>query len=200
MNDEQLRQWYQSRSERPAGQGHPELESLIRLVNKEGPEAERFAALDHVMQCSLCRSDFELLRAIDQSNEPTRVLRFPRWLPLAAALVFAVGVTLWWRTEREPDVVRGTASGGLTLVVPADSQVALGTPLRFVWHALTTASRYRFELLGADGRVVFASDGADTAVVVPDSIKVGPGRYRWLVVATPQGGEPETAVGSLLIR
>jgi hypothetical protein len=199
MNDDQLREWYQARARRPIGTDHPPADALVRLVRREGPEPDRLAVLDHVLQCAECGPDFELLRAIDRANPPAHRFPFPVWLPLAAAVVLAVGTTLWWRRDREPIVVRGRSGSGPVLITPAETVVPSDRPLTFRWHAMPNATRYRLELLAEDGRVVFTADGSDTVAAVPDSVHLPVGRYRWLVEASGYS-TATTSVGSLTVK
>jgi len=199
MNDDQLRQWYQARARRPLGADHPPPDALVRLVRREGAESDRLAALDHVMQCPECGPDFELLQAIERANPPAARFPLPVWLPLAAAVVLAIGTTVWWRGSREPVVVRGRSGVAPALIDPADSIVAAGRPVTFRWHALPNAAKYRLELLAEDGRVVFSAEGTDTVAAVPDSVRPAPGRYRWLIEASGYS-TATTSVGSLTIR
>src|SRR5262249_40870991 len=141
------REWYQARARRPVVGDHPAADALVRLLRREGAEPDRLAVLDHVMQCSECGADFELLRAIERANPPARRSPFPVWLPLAAAAVLAIGTTIWWRGGREPVVVRGRSAQTPALIDPADSIVTAGRPLTFRWHALPNVAKYRLELL-----------------------------------------------------
>lgn len=52
------------------------------------------------------------------------------------------------------------------------------------WTSLAGADRYRVTLFEAGGRVVYETERADTAVTLPDSIGLVPGRsYVWMVEA-----------------
>jgi len=45
----------------------PDPDRLEALVERAGPEVDRLRDLDHVMACSGCLEEFELLRAIAES-------------------------------------------------------------------------------------------------------------------------------------
>jgi hypothetical protein len=52
------------------------------------------------------------------------------------------------------------------------------------WAPVTEADRYRVTLFATSGRVLFEATGADTIVVLPDSVALTPGiRYLWKVEA-----------------
>jgi hypothetical protein len=199
MRDDQLREWYRSRPNRGPGSPHPTPEALARLARLEGSESDRLATLDHVGQCRMCRSDLELLRAIEAADPPAR-FKIPGWLPIAAAVMLAIGGTWLWRREAGSDPLRGGSPSALTLIEPADSVASPGAALRFVWHPVAGATRYRFELADEGGRLVYSSDQPDTVVVMPDSVRVAPGRYRWLLEGRSATGEPAAGSGSLRIR
>ncbi len=134
MKDEELRGAYaahlRARPE-PAEGACVSPEALLALVRREGDEASRLAALDHVMACTRCRAEFDLLRAVEgagapagtAASTPARMLarmlaRAPaarparRWagpvgLALAASLLVTVGV----RQYRDPSRARDAAAG-----------------------------------------------------------------------------------------
>ena len=44
-------------------------EQLVALVDGRVPEIKRLELLDHVMACSRCRREFELLKAISEAQK-----------------------------------------------------------------------------------------------------------------------------------
>ncbi|HEY0776919.1 MAG TPA: hypothetical protein VGD56_03035, partial [Gemmatirosa sp.] len=74
MTDDQLREAYAAhlRTRDPGTRADPAAcvspEDLLALVRREGPEPHRLAVLDHVMQCERCRTEFELLRAVEAAG------------------------------------------------------------------------------------------------------------------------------------
>src|ERR671932_1785391 len=139
MSEERLRELYARALEarEPAGREQcPPPEALLALARREGPEAERLETLDHVMACVRCRSEFDLLRAIDAAGagegqaraavrSPARAFARRRWttfvpLALAATLVLAValgpGRHLW---ESGPGEVMRSKPAEAMLLAPA---------------------------------------------------------------------------------
>jgi hypothetical protein len=103
----------------------PEPDRLWAAANGEGTAEERQEVIDHTAGCASCAAAFRLARGL--SAEPAAagtatVARFPtaprRLRPgplaaLAAALIVAILVPLWWsRTDRTPPVLRDPGSGG----------------------------------------------------------------------------------------
>src|SRR5689334_7232484 len=106
----------------PAGRdGCPPPEALLRLVERQGPEDARLATLDHVLGCTWCRSELDLLRASVSAastvgGEPARASHGVRGVPfralaLAAGIVVVIGVGVIARDrEDQSRVLRGDAA------------------------------------------------------------------------------------------
>ena len=145
-----------------------------------------------------------------QQRRPTR---FPArtWLPLAAAIVAAVGV-LWLvpklGTESEPDSVLDSilhsdphsvlrdaesVSGRLAPVEPAadvEIDVRINRQVRFRWTAVPEASLYRLVILGDDGGRILEHETVDAVVEIDVGAFAGSGGVDayWLVEAQLPGG------------
>lgn len=198
MTDERLRALYQRSLRIPGGEDRPACpppEHLVALVERQGPETERLATLDHVMACAACRSEFELLRSLETAAARTRRPAALAPLALAASLVLVVGggVLLWrvWGPgDGAPEVYRG-GPAGITLMYPVGA-VAAEESRVFTWRVLPQARGYAFELLAADGTPVFSGETADTSLTLPASVHLRPGEpYRWWVRAELESGLEE---------
>lgn len=227
MSDEGLREAYsRAIATRTPGEraACPAPEAILALVRREGVEGHRLAILDHVMACSACRREFELLRAIEvagaeatraeagspaassRASGPGRIvghIRWRQWAPLAAAAVVAVvlavgpGRALW---ERGPEPVRGGGEA-LALIAPAGNTTTSGAATSFVWHSAASAERYTLELLTSGGAVALSRTTTDTAATVVLPPTLAPGAYRWWVVATTaDGSEARSETRTLLLR
>jgi hypothetical protein len=191
MNEERLRRAYaaavESGAVAPAGR-HATPEAIAALARREGSEAERLATLDHVMSCRECRTDFDLLRSIEQAGAEIGAARTGRrrtWLvptALAATLLIAVGVG---RMLLKPgdDLTRGGEAGALTLFQPGPEAVA-GDSLTFSWSPAPGARTYALEVLDAGGSVVLMAEVPDTVARPSVSAGLPPGEYKWWVRAT----------------
>ena len=157
-------------------------EALLAAVERRGTEDERLRAINHAMECAECAEELELLRA-------TRVVRDRARIPgatfaLAASVVLVAGLG-YYTLGRQPvtrandDLTRGT-EGEVRLVSPTETAAAIDS---LVWHAVPGATSYVTELRSDDGRLLTRGTTADTAVAVPDSIRVAPGTVVYWTVS-----------------
>lgn len=119
-----------------------------------------------------------------------------RWwiLPLAAALMLAVGIPVWNSRQSpatgEAAQTRGAASNVPLPVAPAvGAQVTLDT-LRLTWHPVPSAASYMAEVMDADGQRVVSVATADTTALV--TIASASDRQRvagWWVTARMADGQ-----------
>jgi hypothetical protein len=204
MTDEALRRAYREGLIEPAGRTDcPPPEALGALVVGEGDELARLAVLDHVMSCTACHRDFELLRAIERARPAIAHQKARTWA-LAASVVLALGAGTWMVRDElarpGEDTVRG-GSGGFSLVSPAPGAAA-SRPVTLSWHAVPDAQSYAVELLAADGTPVHAWTTMDTVIVVADSIPLDAARdYAWWVRARRRdGSEVRSPVTRFTVR
>jgi hypothetical protein len=218
MSEERLRELYARALEarEPVQREQcPSPEALLALARREGPEAERLETLDHVMSCARCRSEFDLLRAIDAagagegqargaSRSPARAFARRRWttfVPLALAASLALAVALGpgrnlWRPE-PGEVMRGKPTEAM-LLAPAP-EVDAGTPLTFIWRPVPQSRRYTLEVLTLDGTVACEAQTTDT--VVAATRPLSPGKYQWWVRAIAEdGSQLSSATRRLRVR
>ena len=192
VNDQELRAVYgdvmtSRRGNRPSA--CPEPEAILALVRREGPEETRLATLDHVMSCTDCRSEFDLVRSIELAGAQAAAAARPgrRWrapLALAASVLLAVVIGRYAIPGTpERDVVRSGSEERLTLLAPPPDATT-GSPLLFAWHPIEGASRYRLEVMNPVGEVVLEAETADTTIVLRGAADLEPGEYQWWVGAT----------------
>ena len=209
-DDARLRSAYQEllAARAPADRaGCPAPEALLALAERTGDEDTRLATLDHVLGCTWCRSELDLLRASADAastvvRESARVSRGVRGIPMrtlamAAGIVVVIGVGVIAR-ERGVDergVLRGTAPS-----------VVLATPERrpdgavlLRWSSLNDAARYRIELFTATGATVGDSVVRDTTYVVSPAVMNGAtGPLSWMVTAIrSDGAERSSPMGQI---
>lgn len=213
VTDEALREAYQRALDARRVSGREPCvapEAMLSLLRREGAEEQRLEALDHVMGCGACRSEFELLRSIEQAGAGTtervgsavlRILpRFAVPLALAASLILVVTVGQRLRSPEGTDVERGTMDGVTLLGPPAE--IAAGTSPTFAWKPVLGAQSYELEVLDEKGAVVWGAKTSETSVTMSDPSLVTPGKsYRWWVRTTAaSGNQRASAVRSLRIR
>jgi hypothetical protein len=182
---------------------------MLSLLRREGTEEQRLEVLDHVMACGPCRSEFELLRAMEQAGagtmqvarpavSPMRRLAVP--LALAASLILVVTVGQRLGSTGSPDVERGSSDGFALLEPPPE--IAPGISPTFTWKPVPGAQSYELELLDESGTVVWGARTNETSVTLSDPRVLTAGKtYRWWVRTTTAAGDQRTsAVRSLRIR
>jgi hypothetical protein len=163
----------------------PDLDRLRATADLSLSPNERAAALDHVAQCAACRREFDTLRTLfvshDQLQRQAWWLRRSVPLAAAAAIVIAIGVTLWQRSEQQ--TVRGTPSNELQIVAPS-SDPGENFDRRLVWRSIAPDASYSVVLL-RDGLPLINYAGlSDTTVVIADSVRLDPpARFEWFVEA-----------------
>lgn len=208
VNEERLREVYAgvmaSRGAKAGRSGAcPSPEAMLALVRHEGAEDARLATLDHVMSCADCRSEFDLLRSIElagaEAGAGTRPGRRSWVMPaaLAASVLLAVVIgRLALPVVPENEVVRSGPDGGVTLVAPA-TEAPAGSPVRFAWHPIPGAGRYRLEVLTNQGEVALEAETADTSITLQSAAGLPPGDYQWWVGVTPAGTAARSALRPL---
>jgi hypothetical protein len=166
---------------------------IAALADGTLPVDARAHALRHLASCALCRravasvaealADEPITHEIEvvegRTNRWRRVLRIG--VPLAAAAT--VLVLLWSPANDSPSPHRGGPGQGAapSPVVPRGT---VDRAQRLVWTGLPGSDRYRVTLFAAQGIVVYETELADTAVVLPDSLRFLSGQpYLWKVEA-----------------
>ncbi len=172
-------------------------EAMLALLEREGPESERLATLEHVMSCPACHREYEWLSAVGRAaNEagggpPHQALWRRAPLALAASLVAAVAAGLLVRNQMgaggEP--IRGE-TGDIVLAAPAAGLSPTAAPM-FTWHPIGEASGYVLEIQGADRGVIRSDTTADTTLSLPSALPAG--EYRWWVREVTDGAEPRSS-------
>src|SRR5262249_43781419 len=213
VTDEALREAYQRALDARRGSGREACTSrkaMLTVLRRGGAEEQRLEVLDHVMGCGACRSEFELLRSIEEAGAGTTerarpaLLRIPQRLvvplALAASLILVVMVGQRLRTAEGTDVERGTTDG-VTLLAPP-LEIAAGTPPTSAWKPGAGAQSSQLEVLDEKASVVGGPQTSQASVPLSDPLLLVPGKtYRWWVrTATASGNQRASAVRSLRIR
>jgi hypothetical protein len=213
VTDEALREAYQRALDARRVPGRDRCvtpEAMLSLLRQEGAEETRLEALDHVMGCGECRSEFELLRAMEEAAARTTeraapmfgpsLRRFAAPLALAASLILVVTVAHRVRSPEGSDVERGMTDG-ITLLAPS-AEIDETTPPTFAWKPVPGAQRYELEVLDEKGALVWGAKTSETSVTLSDPRLLPPGKtYRWWVRTTTESGTQRASpVRSLRIR
>ena len=200
-NDERLRLAYRASLEDPAGasqRSHPEPEALVAVAERSGSEAVRLEVLDHVMSCSACSQELDLVRA---SLAAAAVPRQRTWfrspsvglMAIAATLLLVAGVKLFFTSG---DLETGSRLRGGSAVSTYPVRWLSTGAAGLAWHPVADASSYRLEVIDEAGAAVVDSTMRDTTFVLFDSARNRRG-LTWTVTATLGDG---SSVSSLPIR
>jgi hypothetical protein len=120
----------------------------------------------------------------------------------AAVLLLAVSGGVLWRAfeSRLDETVRtGGSAREIGLLAPANeaSSSRLGA---FAWRPAAGALRYSVDVVSPNGTSVYAAVVTDTTMVLPDSVRLSAGEYRWWVEAwLNDGTQARSAVRRLRI-
>jgi hypothetical protein len=159
-------------------------------------EVERADVERHFAECSICRQ--EMVQVVRILRSRSR-FRSAGMVTLAAAAVLAV-VVLRPPPPAEPvftevRVREAIADDSRVPVILPDTLVTIGDlPLRFVWRSVEPGARYHFALADESGTRIFSIGSPDTAVVLPDSVRLEEERtYQWLVDALRPDGRAVTS-------
>jgi len=202
MNDEQLRDAYERGLPKSDGSSNLDdvsAERLRRLVEQEGSLSERLRTLDVALSTAEGRRELEIAWAAARASRPPR--RSWQRYAIAASIVVVVGVSaLLVRRGPTPGgtVLRGNESP-VTLVAPV-GEVKADRATRFLWRAVGNAERYQIVVVDTAGAELYAAETRDTAMSLPDSVKLVPGRaYLWWVQARLTDQSTVTAVTQRLV-
>lgn len=201
MNDERLRDAYERGL--PRSDGSPSLddvsaERLRRLVEQEGSESERLRTLDVALSTAEGRRELEIAWAASRAARPPR--RSWRRYAVAASILVVAGAATLFVTRRDTtvDTLRGRESP-LTLVAPL-GEVRVEGAKKFLWRAVGNADRYQLVVVDTAGTELYAAETRDTAMSLPDSVKLVPGHaYLWWVQARLTDQSTVTAVTQRLV-
>ena len=176
---------------------------LAAYLDRALPVSARRAAVAHLTDCVACRDELvarcELLAARGGARRWVRV-GAPAAALAAAAIAFMMLGT--WRTVPGPGTTTGDrmrestlvspSRDGVAIVSPAEGDTVSGDRLPFVWRAFGSGGSYLLRL-SDESTVRWTIDTADTSVVLPDSVRLEPGRtYHWWVDALTTDGRAVT--------
>ena len=196
MRDEQLRAAYaEAVASRPVQrEGCPPPEQIRALVERAGSEPDRLVTLDHVMTCSACRREYDLIQSVAAGRATARQRRL---VPLAAAAVVALlfsGTILFvaLRVSSQADALRGSGAA-IELVSPRGAEG--NRPVTFIWRSQQEGTVYSVEVFTPAGDVVYTTETSDTAVALPLDVPLTTGEtYHWWVsIRTPDGREARSS-------
>ena len=170
------------------GARHLTVEDVAAYADRGLAAAERARVEAHLAACAECRAEVVAVARLSRSFARRR--RWAVMAPLAAAAVLVLFLAPWPRLRghggpvlREPAVTTTVAP---TVIVPRGGVANLPA---LTWSSVPLADRYQVTLFDRDGGVLWETQTADTAVVVPDAVRLVPGvPHYWKVAARTEPG------------
>ena len=165
-------------------------DDIIAALAEGADAATRAQALPHLTACARCRAAVgSVARAMRDdavaAASGTRVARIHALIKVAVPLAAAATLLLLLKplprpgnpVHRDPTI---TAAQSPTPLGPLGGVTAVP---RLLWSAVPNAELYRVTLFDSASRVRFEGMVTDTALVVPDSLRLDSGTYLWKVEA-----------------
>ena len=199
-NDERLRLAYGASLEARAGTGsHPEPEAMVAVIERSGSEAVRLDVLEHVMSCSACRHELDLMRAsLTAAGLPKQHTWFRSpsigLMAIAAMLLLVAGVRLFMAST---DIEAGPRLRGGSAVSTYRPRWLPSGDAGLAWRPVDDAAGYRLEVIDEAGTAVVDSTVRDTSFVLSEARVRNRRGLSWSVMATLGDG---SSVSSLPIR
>jgi hypothetical protein len=216
LSSEELKQLYRVRTARASRLECPSADAFVNAASGEVNVEERTRLVDHLVSCSDCAQEYQLIfesatnlerdRAVDRPVSSARVrtragwagvLWIPRWRVIATlTLLLLIGGSLVvWRAggpaQRLPESVRG-ARPVLIDVQPPDHAVLDAAPRQLAWSPVESADSYRVALFDYLSTPLWESDPTTVpSVAVPDSVrqKLDRGRSAYWRISVRKGIE-----------
>ncbi len=179
------------------GQGpmdpHLEADLIAAYVDGRAGRADAATVEAHLAECADCRREVIDVRRLLSG-------RTRRWgwsaavLAAAAVLLLVVGGP----DGPHPPVGSSTRSGRTASLAPAilapvDGATLPGSAARFVWRSVSGSAAYRLTLTDDRGDMVWTTEGTDTSVAPPPTVRLSGGRtYYWSVDVLLRDGRSAT--------
>jgi anti-sigma factor RsiW len=164
---------------------HLESGEVAAFLDGALPPSDRARVIEHLADCQPCRAEVvEVARLLRSRPRPGRW-----YLPLgvAAAAAAVALLVLWPRPPEQPAGPGNYREPPVTTTVAPVVIAPKGmspSPRELVWSGVPHAERYRLTVFDDTGRVLWETQAGDTAVQLPESIRLHPGQpYFWKVEA-----------------
>jgi len=173
------------------GARHLTVDEVAAYADRGLAAPERARVEEHLAACAACRAEVVAVTRLTRSIASRR--RWAVMAPLAAAAAVLVLLFAPWQRPgqqagrlpvlREPAV---TATVAPTPIVPRGGVATLPA---LIWSSVPHADRYQVTLFDQAGSVLWETHTTDTAVAVPETIRVVLGvPFYWKVAARTELG------------
>jgi anti-sigma factor RsiW len=163
---------------------HLERGEVAAYLDRALSPSDRSRVEEHLADCDACRAEVIAVARLLRTQPGRRGWYVPIGVAAAAA---AVLLLVWPRPVEEPPLPPNyrepvvTTTAAPSAIAPRGAIVAAS---RFVWTGVPHADRYRLTVFDATGRVVWETQTGDTAVGLPESIRLQTGAsYFWKIEA-----------------
>ena len=182
----------------------PDDDFLAAFADGELPEAESAIVRAHLADCDHCLRAISCLAEIADAGDLQEAELGPKALPyrgrpartptsgspgwhwaVAAVLVAAVSLPLWWRSSDElelpatPDPTeerfQGVTSAAPRLLMPESGTAVGSRGARFRWTAIPGAISYGVRIVSFDGDVLYEQTVFNTETILPANAYLTPG-------------------------
>ena len=182
----------------------PHLRDHVLAAYVDGTLAASARAMadTHLVECVACRDELVAMSSLVRSSSRSRrVVRFaaPTAAVAAALLVAVLGP---WRAaprsstpnERLRETTSVAAGPRVMPVGPTEGGMIDQDSVRFIWRSEPRDAGYRLTVTDEGGAVRWTMNTSDTAVGLPDSVRLDRGRtYYWYVDALGRDGRTRTS-------
>lgn len=177
----------------PAGPDCLDEATIAAMADGALDAGSRTVATQHLASCARCRTAVAAVSRImadaavaKEAAAAERLVAAWRWhLPVGLAAAAIILLFAWPRPVDDGRLVhRAPTITAATQPVVLAPVGAVADAATFRWAAVAGADRYRLTLFDSAGRVLYETLLGDTAVALPDSVALSPGRtYFWKVEA-----------------
>jgi hypothetical protein len=162
-------------------------------------EPDRMDLETHLLTCATCREEVRLAMVVRaELGAPRRRARSWWWVGVGAAAAVLILFVARPPSRSNPDgTVERSGTEGLpviTAISPLAEAVTTEQSVRFLWHSAGQDVQYRLTVTNQRGDIVWSFGTADTAAVLPASVRVQSGNpYFWYVDALLPDGRSATS-------
>lgn len=170
----------------PAGtaEEHLQLDQVVRYV-RGGLDPEEHARVErHLSSCVPCAQEVgDVVRLSRPASRRERWRRYGAATGIAATFLLVV----WSARTTESDRASLTRDETVTAAaapMPLPPTATGAREVTFRWSPASKADRYRLVLFDSTGSAIFEGESQETALSLPDSVRLTPGAlYLWKVEA-----------------
>ena len=171
------------------GARHLTVDDVAAYVDRGLAAPERARVEEHLAACAACRTEVVAVARLSRTLAARR--RWAVMAPLAAAAAVLVLLFAPWQRpgQHAAPVLREPAVTATVAPAPIMPRGGVATLPALIWSSVPHADRYQVTLYDEAGSVLWETHTADTAVAVPETVRLIPGvPHYWKVAARTELG------------